>query len=82
MLRSPSFRLPAQECPDLACDFVGNLQRGQMAGLRDDRHPGGRNIWDKGPLKRIDLFHLVVFTGQDEGGDADIVLTHCLLSGS
>jgi hypothetical protein len=32
-----------------------------MARLWDDRHPGGRYVWDEGPLKRFDLFHLVVF---------------------
>jgi hypothetical protein len=43
-----------------------------MAGLSNDRHPGGRNVWDEGPFERFDLFHLVVFARQDEGGDGDI----------
>jgi len=43
-----------------------------MTGLWYDRHPGGRNIWDQHPLEQIELFHLVVFARQDEGGDADI----------
>ena len=61
-----------QECPDLTCDLIGNLERRQMAGLRYGRYPSGRNVWDQLSLEHLDLFHLVVFARQDEGGDADI----------
>jgi len=40
-----------QECPDLTCNFVGNLERRQMAGLRDGRHPGGRNFLGPAPAQ-------------------------------
>jgi hypothetical protein len=43
-----------------------------MTGLWDGHHPRGWNIWEKHTLERIDLFRLVVFAGQNEGGDAAI----------
>ena len=60
-----ALRLAAQECPDLARNFLGNLKRRQMAGLSDDCHPGGRDVWEQLTFERLDLFYPVVFTAQD-----------------